>query len=248
MEKEMFYIKIAEGGPYLVYGNPPIEQEIIVPNQDGKSWVYKKGKHFNLSSVNKSDDGKAAPIALCRCGESKHAPFCDGSHTKAEWNPRERASFAPILDNAIVEEGSEVVLADNESYCAYARFCDSYGTVWNLVRENLNEDGKKVFAHEIEHCPSGRLIGWNKATGKQYEPDFAPSIGLIEDPQIAISGPIWVKGGIRIESSNGKSYEIRNRVTLCRCGCSSNKPFCDGTHASAEYYDGLGFEADGKEW
>ncbi|MEG1290592.1 MAG: CDGSH iron-sulfur domain-containing protein, partial [Bacteroidales bacterium] len=79
-------------------------------------------------------------------------------------------------------------------------------------------------------------------TGKIYEPKFEPAIGIIEDSQIAISGPIWVKGGIRIESSNGRSYEIRNRVVICRCGCSSNKPFCDGTHATAEYYDGLGFE------
>lgn len=239
MEKETFYIKVTEGGPYLVYGNPPIDQEIIVPNKDGKSWTYKSGKHFTPAN---------APYALCRCGESKHAPFCDGSHKTANWNPKETADFTPILDKANITEGPDVILADNEKFCAYARFCDAQGTVWNLVKENLNTNGKEIFKHEVEHCPAGRLIGWDKATGKIYEPKFEPSIGILEDPQIAISGPIWVKGGIRIESANGRSYEIRNRVTLCRCGCSSNKPFCDGTHASAEYYDGLGFEASGKEW
>ncbi|MEG1089631.1 MAG: CDGSH iron-sulfur domain-containing protein, partial [Bacteroidales bacterium] len=180
--------------------------------------------------------------ALCRCGESKHAPFCDGSHKTAIWNSKETANFIPIMDKAKVIEGPKVILADNENFCSYARFCDSYGTVWNLVKENLNEDGEKTFEHMVGHCPSGRLIGWNKETGKIYEPKFEPAIGIIEDSQIAISGPIWVKGGIRIESSNGRSYEIRNRVVICRCGCSSNKPFCDGTHATAEYYDGLGFE------
>ena len=35
------------------------------------------------------------------------------------------------------------------------------------------------------------------------------------------------------------SYEGRNRVTLCRCGASSNKPFCDGSHASVKFDDGL---------
>ena len=61
----------------------------------------------------------------------------------------------------------------------------------------------------------------------------------MEDPGIKVSGPIWVKGGIKIISSDNKTYEIRNRVTLCRCGQSKNKPFCDGTHAAIRYEDGL---------
>jgi len=31
-------------------------------------------------------------------------------------------------------------------------------------------------------------------------------------------------------SADGFVYEIRNRVTLCHCGYSGNKPFCDGSH------------------
>lgn len=245
-KKEMFYIKVVEGGPYLVYGNPPIDQEIIVPDEDGRSWTYKRGKHFTppKPATGTNTATETTPCALCRCGESKHAPFCDGSHQTAQWDPKETASFRPIADKAVIMENDEVILADNEKYCAYARFCDAYGTVWNLVQEEMDEENKRIFAHEVEYCPSGRLIGWNKATGKKYEPNFNPSIGIIEDPQLAISGPIWVKGGIRIESADGKSYEIRNRVTLCRCGCSENKPFCDGTHASAEFYDGLGFDVN----
>jgi len=43
-------------------------------------------------------------------------------------------------------------------------------------------------------------------------------------------GPYWVRGGVRIESTDGHVWETRNRVALCRCGRSSNKPFCDATH------------------
>ena len=50
-----------------------------------------------------------------------------------------------------------------------------------------------------------------------------------------ISGPIRVKGGVRLESTDGKLYETRNRVTLCRCGKSKNKPFCDATHVSIKF-------------
>jgi CDGSH-type Zn-finger protein len=46
-----------------------------------------------------------------------------------------------------------------------------------------------------------------------------------------------VRGGIRIQAPDGFVYEVRNRVTLCRCGESKNMPFCDGTH------DAIKFEA-----
>ena len=65
-----------------------------------------------------------------------------------------------------------------------------------------------------------------------------PGIGLVEDPQKKVSGPIWVKGGVEIESEDGQAYEARNRVTLCRCGQSDNKPFCVGNHIRAQFNDG----------
>ncbi|HEY0196583.1 MAG TPA: CDGSH iron-sulfur domain-containing protein, partial [Methanobacterium sp.] len=40
------------------------------------------------------------------------------------------------------------------------------------------------------------------------------------------------------ESADGYVYEVRNRVTLCRCGQSENKPFCDGTHMEIGFNDG----------
>ena len=93
--------------------------------------------------------------------------------------------------------------------------------------------------HQSGHCPSGRLVVWDKATRQPYEPTFEPSLGLVQDPVAGVSGPIWVRGGIAIESADGEAYEIRNRVTLCRCGASGNKPFCDGSHGTVGFKDGL---------
>jgi hypothetical protein len=76
-----------------------------------------------------------------------------------------------------------------------------------------------------------------KGTGKPIEPHFEKSITVLEDPGRECSGPLWVKGGIPIQSADGSEYEVRNRVTLCRCGKSSNKPFCDGTHISIHFKD-----------
>jgi CDGSH-type Zn-finger protein len=50
---------------------------------------------------------------------------------------------------------------------------------------------------------------------------------------------LWVRGGIRVESEDGTPYERRNRMTLCRCGKSANMPFCNGSHASIKFKDGL---------
>jgi hypothetical protein len=76
------------------------------------------------------------------------------------------------------------------------------------------------------------LALWDKA-GNLIEPELEPSILVVDDPVLDVVGPLWVRGGIPIESVDGETYEIRNRVSLCRCGKSCNKPFCDGSHQEA---------------
>ena len=50
-------------------------------------------------------------------------------------------------------------------------------------------------------------------------------------------GPLWVTGGVPVTMSNGQPLEVRNRVTLCRCGQSKIKPLCDGSHYDAGFKD-----------
>lgn len=88
-------------------------------------------------------------------------------------------------------------------------------------------------------CPSARLTAWDNRTGKPYEFIFEPSLGLIEDPAIGASGGLWVRGGIHIQREDGRTFEVRNRVVLCRCGHSRNKPYCDGAHAAVKWQDAL---------
>jgi hypothetical protein len=76
------------------------------------------------------------------------------------------------------------------------------------------------------------LIAVDKETGKPVEPKLPQSIGVVEDPAQNCSGPLWVRGGISLIGADGQAYEVRNRMTLCRCGRSENKPFCNGAHAA----------------
>jgi len=44
-------------------------------------------------------------------------------------------------------------------------------------------------------------------------------------------GPLEVSGSFRVVNAKGRIIENEEPVYLCRCGGSSNKPFCDGTHS-----------------
>ncbi|MFN2509043.1 MAG: CDGSH iron-sulfur domain-containing protein [Chthoniobacterales bacterium] len=51
------------------------------------------------------------------------------------------------------------------------------------------------------------------------------------------NGPYIVKGPVALKDSEGNAYPTEPRMALCRCGASTEKPFCDGTHSK------IGFQA-----
>jgi CDGSH-type Zn-finger protein len=221
-------ITIAKDGPYLVEGALPLADQHIVTNKEGESLEWRAGAPLPAGDK----------YALCRCGESANKPFCDGSHKRVGFDGSETASRAPFAEEAERIEGPALVLDDAQSLCAFARFCDPHGQVWNLVGKSDHARERKLVEHEAGHCPAGRLVARDRATGEALEPTLPPSLGLVQDTAQGTSGPIWVRGGVPVVGSDGHAYEVRNRVTLCRCGASSNKPFCDGSHASIKFRDG----------
>lgn len=225
-----FHIAIAENGPYLVYGRPPLAQQFIMTNDKGESWYFQEGKHFST---------EAEPTALCRCGESHRKPYCDGSHTKAQWDPATGGVDEGVLDNADMMRGDRVAISDNRKYCVFARFCDAEGGVYELAERSDDPDARRLAIREASMCPSARLTAWDAATERPYEYKYEPSLGLIEDIAIGASGGLWVRGGIAVRRADGETFEIRNRVVLCRCGQSAIKPYCDGTHAAIRWRDEL---------
>jgi CDGSH-type Zn-finger protein len=221
-------IVVSKNGPYLVSGQVPIAIETIGVDADGGSWEWIRGRSFPTRPV----------VALCRCGGSSSKPFCDGTHRTNAFDGTEVASRSPYAEQAEITKGPALELFDAQSLCAGARFCDNFGSAWNLV-EQPDARSHELVVHEVVRCPSGRLVLRDRATHAAVEPRLGPSIGIVEDPSEDRSGPLWVRGGIPIESHDGTPYEVRTRVTLCRCGQSNNKPFCDGSHVDAGFKDGL---------
>ena len=218
-------IRILRNGPYVVSGGIPLSVQSIGVNSEGEAVKWIAGERFPMQER----------YSLCRCGKSKKKPFCDGTHAKSGFDGTETADRSPYLELTKRYEGAEMALTDAKCLCSLARFCDPHGGVWNLVKMSDDPEIREVFLREVWNCPSGRLVAWEKKTGKAVEPHLEPSIVLIEEPHKACSGPIWVRGGILIIGADGTPYEVRNRVTLCRCGASENKPFCDGRHLSGGF-------------
>ena len=226
-----YSITVTEKGPLLVYGRPPLAAQYIMPDPQNESWYFQQGKLFST---------EAEPTALCRCGASHRKPYCDGTHAGAAWNPELTAPAAErLLDGAEHIEGPALTMTDNPKYCAFARFCHPRGDAWTLTERSAEPEARELAIREASMCPSGRLTARDKATQKPYEFRFEPSLGLIEDITIGASGGLWIRGGIPLHREDGTTYEVRNRVVVCRCGQSANKPYCDGTHAAIKWRDGL---------
>ncbi len=214
-------VQILKNGPYLVSGNVPLFPMIIqcagtadIPYQ----WL--KGENLQTTGN----------YLLCRCGQSKTKPFCDGTHVAVNFDGTEVSDNEPYEKMAKVIDGQTLALKDAEILCASARFCHRGGDIWGQIPQSDKPELKANALRNACDCPSGRLVVVDKEKGLAVEPPLEKSIGLIEDPSKGVDGPLWIRGKIPVYSAKGALYEVRNRVTLCRCGKSTNKPFCDSSH------------------
>jgi uncharacterized Fe-S cluster protein YjdI/CDGSH-type Zn-finger protein len=87
-------------------------------------------------------------------------------------------------------------------------------------------------ADVVERCPSGALQYRRLDGGAQEDPDAATTITAIRN------GPLLVTGKVEVRYEDG-TVEALPRATLCRCGESTHKPFCDNSHLA------IGFKAPG---
>lgn len=217
-------IEVTEDGPYAVSGDAPLSRAEIVVNDAGEAVAWREGERVETG----------AGYQLCRCGRSAAKPMCDYSHLDG-FDGTETASRAPYVDQSACIDGPGFRLRDARALCAEARFCDRGGGLWNLVERCDDPEARALAEEEAALCPSGRYASCEPDTDEPHEPALEASIALAEDPSLGVSGPLWVRGGIPVIGADGSSYEVRNRVTLCRCGASGNKPFCDGSHIESGF-------------
>ncbi len=214
-------IETTEDGPFLAH-NVTVRDADYVRAADGAPMTWSFGDALDV-------DGDTA--SLCRCGQSSNKPFCDGSHADADWDPVRRRAIRPVVRSARSAQGEpERGLRDarRHALCMHAGLCGTAKqTVWQMMPSTDDPEVRGQVIRMVEKCPSGRLS--NVIDGSISEPALPAEVNVIP------GGPLWVTGGITVTNAAGEQIETRNRVTLCRCGASGNKPFCDGTHKDIEF-------------
>lgn len=173
----------------------------------------------------------AETMALCRCGGSQNKPFCDGTHAKIGFDDSKKAERT--RDRRRDYPGLSITIHDNRGLCAHSGVCtERLSSVWRMREKPwIDPDGGGVEAivATIEACPSGALS--YTIDGQEHrDVDRPPAIRLFKN------GPYVVTGGVELQGVEFGDGASREHFTLCRCGASKNKPFCDGSH-----YD-IGFE------
>ena len=222
MAEEDQKITVRPRGPYLVRGGIPLVRKTPIMSEHGEPLTWQKEGVLETSDV----------YRLCRCGQSSTKPFCDGTHTLKEFDGNETADTGPIADRLANYEGEKIVVKDDRSLCVHAGFCGNRVTnIWNMVAETADTQERAQIMAMVDRCPSGALSFALDAEGDNVEPDLPREIAVIPD------GPLWISGGIPVERRDAQPLETRNRVTLCRCGASSNKPLCDGSHKEVGFTD-----------
>lgn len=181
----------------------------------------------------KGDSLPVKPVmALCRCGGSANKPFCDGTHAKNGFSGA-RLGGGP-RDKRRDYAGKRIAIHDNRGLCAHAGHCtDGLAAVFNSQRQPwIDADGAAVadIVETVRRCPSGAL-SYSIDGVEHRDQERAAAITVTKDGPYAVTGGAELAG---IAMGDGASME---HFSLCRCGASKNKPFCDGSHWDLEFKD-----------
>jgi CDGSH-type Zn-finger protein len=208
---------------------PPGEERPVIEVTKNGPYIVRNLKNFRNS---KGVFIRSQPVmALCRCGGSSNKPFCDGIHVKIGFSAGKHEDRVP--DRLDTYEGGHITIHDNRGVCSHVGHCtDNLPTVFRMEIEPWIDPGgaePEEIARVIRMCPSGAL-SYSK-DGILYK-DWENQQEIF----IAHNRPYHVSG-IELRDPDGNTPETPDHYTLCRCGGSKNKPFCDGTHWNIKFED-----------
>lgn len=202
--------------------------------------------------VEKLQNSKGEPlstvrgVALCRCGASKNKPFCDGTHSTIGFSSENKVDEnvgSGIGEKNIVKDkrkdyvDKKITIHDNRRICSHAAECvNNLPSVFKLnSRPWINPDAAEVEEIEdtIRKCPSGALSYSIDSIEYRDQNDRNPMVTVSKDGPYVITGRVELMGD-NIRFGDGASKE---HYTLCRCGASNIKPFCDGMHKVINFKD-----------
>jgi len=165
-------IRCSPNGPYALLNDM---QPVPVPN---------------LQRASGAQCATVRGVALCRCGQSKTKPFCDGTHGAIGFKDKNTADPAKNVRKSYVGKG--ITILDNRGICSHAGYCtDGLKAVFREDTEPwIDPDGAQVreIIATIEKCPSGALS--YAIDGVEAKPKERPPMVTVTD-----DGPYAITGG-----------------------------------------------------
>jgi len=147
-------------------------------------------------------------------------------------------SLKPFLEMPLTIEtvvGLDATIYFDAQKCIHSRGCVlSHPEVFvpNVQGEWIHPDAQSVeeLMHIAKTCPSGaiRVVRKTAPSGLAADSDDVPMVNTV---RVRENGPLAFEADLRIRGERQASP----RATLCRCGQSTNKPWCDGSHATAHF-------------
>lgn len=129
----------------------------------------------------------------------------------------------------------EVTIVWKPSLCIHSAICfNGLGDVFHpqqLPWITPEHSTTNRIVAQIKKCPSGALsyyMNANQATG-EVKVEAETIVETVPN------GPLMVFGNVRVKDAKGDVSRKNNMTAFCRCGSSSNKPFCDGTHKKINF-------------
>ncbi len=200
----------------------------IKPTSDGPYLVKSLKKIANQKGPIETRE----TMALCRCGGSANKPFCDGTHAKIGF-------LSAKLEGRVEDKrenylGEKITIHDNRGICAHAGRCtDGLASVFRLKEEpwiHPDAASRDEIIATIQKCPSGAL-SYSVDDPERRDQEGEPTIF------VAPNGPYVVSGEPDLLDTTQGDGASKEHFTMCRCGGSKNKPFCDGTHWHNKFTD-----------
>ena len=157
--------------------------------------------------------------------------------SRARFDGTESAEVRPYEELQHVHDGVGISARRVGELCIHAAFCiGRTRPIAKMLDDTADSDIRSNVMGRIDHCPSGSYSYALSRDGDSIEPDLPEAISVLEEENGQASA-LWVTGDIPVVRADGQPLQTRNRMTICRCGHSANKPLCDGTHRKIAFRD-----------
>ncbi len=140
-------------------------------------------------------------------------------------------------------ENNDIKVTWDQKRCIHAKECvHGLPSVFDIKNKPwINPDACNEYSElreVIERCPTGALHYEMKSSDVKEQPPAKNTISIQED------GPLYLYGELTMVDAEDAELMKDTRMALCRCGLSSNKPFCDNSHEDGDFRCGTSYNPE----